>query len=184
MTPELDFESGGASLTSHWEEALCALHDSVFAHPPFAWAPDQSASHRATLATLRHDPTFGAVVAHTGSALAGFAYGHRLPADHGWWRDFPRELPAELRQEWDGRTFALITLAVDPPWRRAGVGSHLVDLLLEGRTEQRAVLSVQPAAVGAHRFYQACGWQWVGRKGPLPGVTPPCWDIYLRRITG
>lgn len=54
--------------------------------------------------------------------------------------------------------------------------------LLRDRAEQCAILSVQPTALATQRLYQHWVWTNVGRKGPLAGVTPPYWDIYVRDL--
>ena len=133
---------------------------------------------------ISRNDTFRAVVAARAERVVGFVYGYSLPTDHGWWNDFPGELPADLTQEWAGRTFAVIDLAVDSDIRKQGVGRQLLAELFHHRPEQRAVLSVQPTATAAHGFYARLGWTLVGRKGPMRGVDPPCWDIYLRPIDG
>jgi len=159
--------------------AICAIHDRVFSQPPFTWAPDSSQENADDLRRLADDPTFEVVVAQWDTTVVGYAFGHRLPPDHGWWRAVPEPLPPLFTREWEGRTFTLTSLAVLPEWRRRGIGEKLIDRLLKGRTEERAILSVQPAATETQAFYKSSGWRWVARNGPLPGVTPPRWDIYV-----
>lgn len=45
---------------------------------------------------------------------------------------------AEITRESDGRTFAIIDLAVARDYRRRGIGRALLQTLLEARPEQRA----------------------------------------------
>ncbi|QKW38315.1 GNAT family N-acetyltransferase [Actinomadura sp. NAK00032] len=179
MTTDATIQSGTRPLAEQHFTALCGVHDTVFAQPPFAWVPRMSDEHADYLRRLMHDPTFALVVAEHRDDPIGYAVGHRLPPDHGWWNDFPDPLPEELTAEWEGRTFALISLALLPPWRGHGLGSRLVRQLLADRTEERAVLSVQPTAAATQAFYRHLGWQKIGRKGPLPNVVPSHWDIYL-----
>ncbi|MBW8485553.1 GNAT family N-acetyltransferase [Actinomadura parmotrematis] len=179
MTGGVRLRAGGRDLADEAFDAVCALHDEVFAEPPFAWGPDTAAGNVADLERLRGDPTFRLLLAEDAGRPVGYAYGHRLPVDHGWWGDFPEPLPPDLTAEWEGRTFALVSLALRAPWRGRGTGARIVRGLLAGRDEERAVLSVQPAATATQAFYRHLGWRPVGRKGPLAGVTPPYWDIYL-----
>ncbi|WP_223852996.1 GNAT family N-acetyltransferase [Microbispora bryophytorum] len=86
---------------------------------------------------------------------------------------------SEITDEWDGRTFTLTSLAVLPDQRGRGIGKQLINHLLGTRTEERAVLSVQPTALETQSIYRHLGWRQVGRNGPLPGVTPPRWDVYV-----
>ncbi|MEU6034700.1 GNAT family N-acetyltransferase [Actinomadura sp. NPDC047616] len=183
MDSRVSVRVGGRDLAVACHDAIRTLHDDVFLRPPFEYAPTAPQDHDATLREIREDPTFGIAVAGTGpDDLVGFAYGHRLPPDHRWWTRFPEPLPDDIVAEWEGRTFALIDLAVAARWRRRGIGRRLVETLLTSRDEERAVLSVQPSASAAHALYEETGWRLVGRKGPIPGVIPPYWDIYLRPL--
>ncbi|MEU7828603.1 MULTISPECIES: GNAT family N-acetyltransferase [unclassified Nonomuraea] len=176
---DIVLKSKNGELPSGWFSAICAIHDAVFLKSPFAWTPDTSRENAEDLRHLAEDPTFGVVVACQGSRFVGYAYGHRLPADHGWWRFIPGSLPSELTSEWDGRTYTLTSLAVLPRQRGRGIGRRMINRLLGTRTEERAILSVQPTAVQAQSIYRHLGWHHVGRNGPLPGVTPPHWDVYV-----
>ncbi|TKK90381.1 GNAT family N-acetyltransferase [Herbidospora galbida] len=162
-----------------WIAAICAIHDDVFLREPFAWTPDTSQENAEDLHRLAGDPSFSAVIAWHAGEPVGYAYGHRLPADHGWWRAIPEPLPAEFTDEWDGRTFALVSLAVLPNRRGHGVGRRLIDSLLGSRGEERAVLSVQPTALSTQSIYRHLGWRLIGRNGPFAGITPPRWDVYV-----
>ncbi|MFJ8269343.1 GNAT family N-acetyltransferase [Streptomyces sp. NPDC094154] len=179
---EVAFERGGRDLAVGWFRQICALHDAVFSVEPFAWAPEMSFQHREELGSLMMLPGFRLTIARQRSQLVGYIYGHPLAVDHGWWLDFTHPVPGDLVKEWEGRTFAVISLGVRTEWRGHGVGKRLMGELLRDRTEQRAILSVQPTAVSTQRFYRHLGWRKTGRKGPLHGVTPPYWDIYLREL--
>lgn len=176
-------ESRSSPLPQEWFDAICTVHDRVFLQPPFLWTPETSRENADDLRRLAEDPTFGAVVARHDDGLVGYAYGHRLPADHGWWKAIPEPLPPEFTAEWDGRTFTLTSLAVLPEHRGHGLGRRLVEHLLSTRTESRAVLSVQPAALDTQAFYRHLGWRKVGRNGPFPGTVPPRWDVYILEST-
>ncbi|WP_446724991.1 GNAT family N-acetyltransferase [Nocardiopsis sp. N85] len=91
-------------------------------------------------------------------------------------------LPADFTEEWEGRTFAFTSLALLPTWRGRGIGKRLIDELLRTRTEERAVLSVQPSAVETQSIYRHLGWRLVGRNGPFPDVEPPCWEVYVLEV--
>lgn len=176
-------ELGARALAAEYFDQICFLYDAVFSASPFLWSAGDSDDHRGMLADLVTDGTFAVVVARAGADLVGFAYGHRLPVTHGWWRDFPDPLPQDFIAEWPGRTFTLTDFGVDGRYRGQGIGRRLHDTLLASRVEERAVLSVQPAALNTKQIYEHWGWRHVGRKGPLAGVQPPCWDIYVRPLT-
>ncbi|MER6573922.1 GNAT family N-acetyltransferase [Streptomyces sp. NPDC001093] len=181
---ELVFEGGGRELAAAWFHQICTIHDTVFSVAPFAWASEMSQGHKKELESLMAVPGFSAVVAKQEDRLIGYVYGHPLAVDHGWWRDFTHPLPADLVREWEGRTFAVISLGVLAAWRGRGTGKYLMEELLRRRNEQRGILSVQPTALATQSVYRHLGWHRVGRKGPLHGVTPPYWDIYVRELNG
>lgn len=180
---DLSVRVGGRELAVSHHPRIRRLHDEIFLRPPFVFAERASEEHENMLTSIREDPTFGISVALCGADLVGFTYGHRLPVDHQWWERFTVLLPAGVAEEWEGRTFALIDIGVSEKWRGKGVGRCLMDSLLGPRGERRAILSVQPSAVRAHAFYERLGWQLIGRKGPIPGVLPPFWDIYCHPLS-
>lgn len=180
MTPVI--EQGAGGLADKYFDQICALYDTVFSAPPFIWAPEDSEEHGRALSVLQQDSTFTVTVAREGQDLLGFAYGHRLPVTHGWWNGFPTALAEDFTAEWEGRTFTLTDFAVEKRFRGQGIGRQLHDTLLAGRREARAVLSVQPTALETRQIYEHWKWQYVGRKGPLEGVEPPYWDIYVRSL--
>ena len=160
-------------------DSICDLYDEVFSAAPFLWTDEESGHHRNMLVSLLDEPTFGVVRAEAGGQLVGFAYGYTLPVDTRWWQGFQEPPPAELTRERVGRTFALIDLAVQREWRGQGIGRQLVSTLLEGRSEERATLCVQPTAADAQVFYDRLGWRRVGRKDMPPGAVSPTFDVYV-----
>src|SRR5215471_14835181 len=81
-----------------------------------------------------------------------------------------RTLPDEVTAEHPGRTFALTELLVRASWRRQGIGHSLHDLILSRRGEERATLTVHPAAGAAQNAFQSWGWQKVARtRDSRPG---------------
>ncbi|GAB3214098.1 GNAT family N-acetyltransferase [Marinactinospora thermotolerans] len=182
MSPSPDVVVGAGDLAARYHAEIRHLYDEVFLRPPFLFQDGAAEAHEAELLRLRADATFTVAVGSAGARIAGFAYGHRLPVDHRWWGRFPTPLDEELTREWEGRTFAVVDLAVRPGLRRRGWATRLLGALLASRDEERAVLSVQPDATAAHALYLRTGWRLVGRKGPIPGTVPPYWDIYLREL--
>jgi GNAT superfamily N-acetyltransferase len=160
-------------------DAICHLYDVVFSQPPFRWTDEESEHHRQSLTDLMTNPTFGLVTAEVGGELIGFAYGIGLSGETGWWSRMMEPLPEELTTEWDGRTFAVIDLAVRQDYRKRGIGRALLDTLLAHRTEERATLTVQPVATDTKEFYDHLGWLRLGTtKAPAEAVAP-FFDVYL-----
>ncbi|PSK95729.1 acetyltransferase (GNAT) family protein [Murinocardiopsis flavida] len=181
-TDSISVHIGAAELAVVHHNGIRRLYDEAFLRPPFAYTEGARAEHEAGLARLRAIRGFGIAVAVLRGEPVGFAYGFPLPVDHQWWDGFPTPLPRAFTREWPGRTLTIEDLAVDSRYRRSGVARRLLAALLDSRGEERAVLSVQPAAEAAHAFYRATGWHKVGRKGPIPGIVPPYWDIYTTNM--
>jgi ribosomal protein S18 acetylase RimI-like enzyme len=160
-------------------DAICHLYDAVFSQPPFRWTDEESEHHRQSLTDLMTNPTFGLVTAEAGGELIGFAYGVALSGETGWWSRMMEPLPEELTAEWDGRTFAVIDLAVRQDFRKRGIGRALLDTLLAHRPEERATLTVQPVATDTKAFYDHLGWQRLGTTKAPVGAVAPFFDVYL-----
>ncbi|MGH3479191.1 MAG: GNAT family N-acetyltransferase [Nocardioidaceae bacterium] len=158
---------------------ICLLYDTVFSQPPFRWTEDESQHHRQSLNRLITNPTFALVTAEASGELVGFAYGVALKPDTQWWSGTTEPLPDELTAEWNGRTFAIIDLAVRADHRKRGIGRALLDALLASRQERRATLTVQPVATDTKEFYAYLGWQWVGTTKAPAGAVAPFFDLYL-----
>ena len=179
-TPGITFQLlSGSHAAGHIEE-FQALHAEVYAEPPYRRAAD--ASHfAARFAVQRRQPGFVLAEARHGGYLTGYASGMPLRPSTSWWRDLTAPLPAEVTTEHPGRTFALADLLVRASWRRQGIARALHDLLLADRPEERATLTVLPAAAAAQHACRAWGWRKVARaRDPSPG-SPAC-DVLLATL--
>ncbi|MCX4094581.1 GNAT family N-acetyltransferase [Nocardia sp. alder85J] len=166
-------------------DEICELYVAVFCAPPFTWPGDEPARQRRMLGRLLGDDSFALALALDGEELAGFAYGVGLGADTRWWQGFVDPIPeASVLQEWQGRTWSVIDVAVGQRWRRRGVGRGLVETLLDGRSEDRATLAVQPQAGDSTAFWAALGgWDKLGQQYvPDAGYTADRFDIYVRAL--
>jgi ribosomal protein S18 acetylase RimI-like enzyme len=70
-----------------------------------------------------------------------------------------------------GRSGHIISMWVDPGYRRAGVGAMLIDALkiwARSRGLQQLILMVTSVNQGAIDFYQRIGFQMSGKTGPYP----------------
>jgi GNAT superfamily N-acetyltransferase len=160
----------GRQAAAH-EDELQAVHREVYGeadHEAFAtqfrvWRRQQGF----VLAEARH-----------GDYLVGFAAGMPLRPSTSWWKDLTTPLPAEVTTEHAGRTFALTELLVRAPWRRQGIAGTLHDLILDGRPEERATLTVPPGATAAQKAFRTWGWNRVARThGPHHGS--PVLDVLI-----
>jgi len=156
---------------------LLELHAEVYAEPPYR-RDDDASEYAGRFAVQRRQPGFVLAEARHGGYLVGYACGMPLRPSTAWWRDLTAPLPAEVTAEHPGRTFALADLLVRASWRRQGIARSLHDLLLAGRPEERATLTVLPAAAPAQHAFRAWGWRKVARtRDPGPG-SPVC-DVLL-----
>ncbi len=121
----------------------------------------------------RRQPGFALAEARHGGYLVGYAAGMPLRPATSWWRHLTTPLAEEITTEHPGRTFALTDLLVRAAWRQQGIGRELHDLILAEPREERATLTVLPAATPAQRAFRPGA----GRKSPGPASRvpmPPC----------
>lgn len=150
-----DGRRAAASETEH-----IALHDEVFGNgdPGFA----------RRLGVWRRQPGFVLAEARHGGYLVGYACGMPLRPSTDWWRDVTTPLPASITDEHPLRTFALTQLSVRGSWRRQGIGTELLDLVLNGRAEERATIKLPASsAAAAQAVFRNWGWVKVARSRGL-----------------
>ncbi len=167
--PGLTFQLlDGLQAAAHADE-LQALHAEVYADPPYQ--RDQDAALFADRFRVQcRQPGFVLAEARHGGYLVGYASGMPLRPSTSWWRDLTTPLPEEITTEHPGRTFALVELLVRASWRRQGIAQALHDLILADRREERATLTVLPAATPAQSAFSQWGWHKVARtRDPGPG---------------
>lgn len=131
-----------------------------------------------TLPRRAQETNFRLVVAHDDAQAVGFAMGHDLRPDTGWWDGALTPLSDDITAEHEGRTFAVIELAVLPGYRRRGYARALHAHLLAGLTEERITLLVRPDAEPALRAYERWAYALVGRIQPFTGG--PVYDAMIR----
>ena len=169
----------GQQAAEHADE-LQELHAEVYAEPPYRGDGDSDRFAR-RFAVQRRQPGFVLAEARHGGYLVGYASGMPLRPSTSWWRDLTAPLPAEVTAEHPRRTFALADLLVRASWRRQGIARALHDLLLADRPEERATLTVLPAAIAAQHAFRAWGWRKVARTRDPSGGSPAC-DVLLTTL--
>ena len=156
------------------EDDLLALAAEVYGAGPVSGAsPVHGDSAVRQARVRRRQPGFALAEARHGGYLVGYAAGVPLRPSTSWWRGLTTPLPEEVTAEHPGRTFALAELLVRASWRRQGIGRDLHDLLLAGRAEERAVLTVPTGAGPAQRAFRAWGWQKLARTRGDNGARDP-----------
>jgi len=115
-------------------------------------------------------------------AVAGFGYGYT--GGHGqWWTDrVSAAMDAETRDRWlRPPHFEVVELHVRPEDQRSGIGTSLLDALLEGLPHAQALLSTQVDNAKARPFYERHGWEVVVLEMSFgPGYAPFC--VYGKRL--
>ena len=168
----------GAQAAAHADDLL-ALHAEVYAEPPYGRHDHDAARFTDRFRVQRRQPGFVLAEARHGGYLVGYAMGMPLRPSTSWWRDVTTPLPGDVTAEHPGRTFALADLVVRASWRRQGIGRALHDRVLAGRPEERATLTVPPAATAAQHAFEAWGWRKLARtRGAGPGS--PVSDVLVR----
>ena len=133
------------------------------------------------LAVWRRQPGFVLAEARHGGYLVGYACGLPLRPSTDWWRETTAPLPAAITDEHPGRTFALTQLLVRSSWRRQGIATELLDLILSHRAEERATVKLPSTAAAAQTVFRNWGWTKVARtRGPAPAA--PVSDILTRPL--
>jgi len=169
---------GGKQAAEHAGELL-ALHAEVCAEQPYG--PTDDGLFAGRFRVLRRQPGFVLAEARHGGYLVGYAAGMPLRPSTAWWRGLTTPLPDEVTAEHPGRTFALADLLVRSSWRRQGIARALHDLLLAGRPEERAALTVLPAAAPAQHAFRAWGWRKVARTHD-PRAGSEVFDVLLATL--
>jgi len=159
-------------------EEFHELHAEVYADPPYRLAGDEDYPRR--FAVQRRQPGFVLAEARNGGYLVGYAAGMPLRPSTSWWRELTAPLPDAVTAEHPGRTFAVVDLLVRASWRRQGIGRDLHDLILDGRPEERATLTVLPTAAAAQRALRAWGWRKVARAQAGPDA--PAADVLVTAL--
>jgi ribosomal protein S18 acetylase RimI-like enzyme len=180
-TPDMTFQLlDGSQAAAHAAE-LQALHAEVYADPSRAGDDDAVLFDR-RFRVQRRQPGFVLAEARRGGYLVGYGTGMPLRPSTSWWRDLTTPLPEEVTAEYPGRTFALIDLLVRASWRRQGIGQTLHDLILRSRPEERATLTVPPAAAAAQSAFYNWGWRKVARTRD-PGPGSPVSDVLVTALS-
>ena len=157
----------GRQAAAHADE-LRTLHAEVYADPPYRQAGDAALFARRFRVQCRQ-PGFVVAAARHGGYLVGYASGMPLSPATSWWRELTTPLASDITAEHPGRTFALVDLLVRASWRRQGIAQALHDLILADRPEERATLTVLPAATAAQNAFRNWGWRRVARTRAEPG---------------
>jgi GNAT superfamily N-acetyltransferase len=160
---------------------FAGLHAEVYADPPYRRADDAEV-YPGRFRVQRRQPGFVLAEARNGGYLIGYAAGMPLRPSTSWWRELTTPLPGEVTEEHAGRTFAVVDLLVRASWRRQGIGAELHYLILGGRPEERATLTVLPAATPAQNAFRTWGWRRVARTRFEDDPGGPVADVLVTEL--
>jgi hypothetical protein len=170
----------GRQAAEHADD-FAGLHAEVYADLPYRRADDAEV-YPGRLRVQRRQPGFALAEVRHGGYLVGYAAGMPLRPSTSWWRELTTPLPAEVTEEHPGRTFALVDLLVRASWRRQSIGAELHDLILDGRPEERATLTVLPAAAPAQNAFRTWGWRKVARARSESDPDAPVADVLVTAL--
>ena len=175
-TPGITVELLDGTQAAH-EDELRAAHEEVYARPPYPRGEDPQ-TFAGRFRVQRRQPGFVLAEARHGGYLVGYAAGMPLRPSTSWWRHLTTPLGDDMTAEHPGRTFALTELLVRASWRQQGLGRALHDLILAGRPEERATLTVLPTAAPAQAALRSWGWRRIARtRDSGPGA--PVADVLV-----
>jgi hypothetical protein len=160
----------GRQAAAHPED-FHGLHAEVYADPPYRQASDDDYPRR--FAVQRRQPGFVLAEARNGGYLVGYAAGMPLRPSTSWWRELTTSLPDEVTAEHPGRTVRARRPAGARVLAAAGHRTGPARPHPGRAAEERATLTVRPAATAAQHAFRAWGWRKVARAqaGPDAPVT-------------
>ncbi len=141
-----------------WAPDVVATYGRAFADAPYRRNSSQVAAFAAAVRRHAIRPGFAGLVAVNGGVVAGFTYGYSAHHNHEWHLHVRMAL-GELADRWLHDAFVYAELAVEPRYRRRGVGRHLHNLLLTRQRHPRAILSTLDQDTAGRRLYEEAGWQ-------------------------
>ncbi|MFD7983876.1 GNAT family N-acetyltransferase [Kitasatospora indigofera] len=124
-------------------------------------------------------PRWGCAFGEVDGRPVGYAYGFARTAAYRW-NGLITEVPAELLEETDTRTFALCEVMVRDQWRGAGIAHTLHEELLSHRIEARSHLLVEEDHPRVRAVYERWGYSWMGTMQPYSDA--PRYDSMIRPL--
>lgn len=159
------------------EDEVVEAYAAVFGPPPVSADAADVSAYRASLPRHVRKTGFRACTARsTDGRLIGFAYGWEGGPGDWWWDIVAGAVNEDVRRHWFADCFVVAELVVLPEARRQGIGSTLLDALLEATERPAAVLSTRSDAEAALAFYAARGWRRLVNEIRFPGSDAP-WVI-------
>lgn len=179
--PDVELCFIDSHMASQHLDELAELYAEVYAEPPYEWGNEHVELFKERFEVQHRQRGFSLVEARQDKGLVGIGFGVPLLPDTPWWRHLLTRLPEAVTREYPNRTVALVELLVRAPRRRQHIATAIHDWLLRDRAEERATLTVLPAALPAQAAYLKWGWRKVAQKrNPLPGS--PVFDVMVKEL--
>lgn len=141
-----------------WSGDVESIYSVAFSAPPYNRGPSHLDGFRTMLHRHIARPGFIALGACLADRLVGFTYG--CTTGHSqWWHEQVRKALGRRAEHWLTDAFEYVELALDPAYRRLGIGRRLHDMLLAAQEHPRAVLSTIDAVTAGRRLYESSGWE-------------------------
>lgn len=181
MPSKIEFASVDSETAAQHLDELVDLYAEVYAEPPYEWGKEHAELFAERFHGQRQQDGFTLIEAREHGQLVGMGFGVTLLPNTPWWRNLTVPVDESITREYPNRTFALVELLVRGPWRRRHIAEEVHSRLLSRRVEERATLTVLPAATAAQAAYRKWGWQVVAHKrNPLPGS--PVFDVLVKEL--
>lgn len=178
---EVDFRVVTRDEAALHTDELTAVCREVYTEPPYDWDAEHEKLFVERFTRQRQNAGFSLVEARCHNKIIAFGFGVPLSPTTPWWSRLITPLPDDVTREHEGRTFALVELLVRQSWRRRHIAETIHNKLMHDRPEERATLTVLPAAAAAQAAYAKWGWHKVAQKrNPLPGS--PIVDVLVKKL--
>lgn len=128
-------------------------------------------------------PEFDMVMAYHDGRPVAQAWGWRLREETRWWDGLHSAPEPDFTREDGHRTFALSEIMVVQDCGGQGIAHATHDELLAARTEERAVLLVEPDNTVARRAYLHWGWRAIARLRPNWNDAPQ-FEVFVKNLSG
>lgn len=119
-----------------------------------------------------YDGFKGLVAVNKDGEIIGFTYGYTSLEGQYYRGLLERHLTDEYTEKWLTNCFELVELAVDPDYRKKGIGRRLIVDLLDNVTNSTSVLTTQKSNINAQSLYKSLGWEEINSSFLPDGKTP------------
>ncbi len=143
-------------------EGALDVYADAFAGPPYFDDDRGQEVRMRLLGEHGRRPGFRGIVAMEGDEVVGMTYAYTGGPGQWWHEEVRKRIPAAAYRRWLVRSVEVVEVAVSPKHQGKGIGTQMVEALLEGREEHTAVLSARCDS-RAHELYRRLGFEEIAR---------------------